>query len=110
MTLEASFYAGLEASNEMLDLFYAADANAPSWTYLGSLYPYAGGYQTQSATFLLPAGPLQAVRGVYRTYGMPMPCSPGEMDDHDDLVFPVGTDVDTTPPSASFTAPAAAPP
>ena len=68
--------------------------------------PVAGGYQTQSVTFLLPAGPLQAVRGVYRTNGMPMPCSPGEMDDRDNLVFPVGTDVDTTPPSASFTAPA----
>ncbi|WNG35304.1 S8 family serine peptidase [Archangium violaceum] len=105
--LEASFWASLEPSNEQLDLFYAADASAPSWTYLTTLSPFASGYQTLSVTYLLPSGSLQAVRGVYRTYGMPMPCSPGGLDDHDDLVFPVGTDVDNTPPSASLTAPAA---
>jgi subtilisin family serine protease len=104
--IEVNFWASLDPTNEMLDLFYAADANAPSWTYLTTLYPYTSGYLTLSATYLLPPGSLQAVRGVYRTYGMPMPCSPGEMDDHDDLVFPVGTDVDTTPPSASVSAPA----
>ncbi|HYO52493.1 S8 family serine peptidase, partial [Archangium sp.] len=93
--IEATFFAGLEPYGEALDLFYAADANAPSWTYLTTLYPYSGGYQTQSVTYLLPSGSLQAVRGVYRTHGMTMPCSPGGMDDHDDLVFPVGT----TPPS-----------
>jgi subtilisin family serine protease len=105
--LEVNFWASLEPSNEMLDLFYAADANAPSWTYLTTLRPYTSGYLTMSTTYVLPAGPVQAVRGVYRTYGMPMPCSPGVMDDHDDLVFAVGTDVDTTPPTASLTAPAA---
>ncbi|HYO74045.1 MAG TPA: Ig-like domain-containing protein, partial [Archangium sp.] len=105
--LEVNFWASLDPSNEMMDLFYAADANAPSWTYLTTLRPYTSGYLTMSTTYVLPAGSVQAVRGVYRTYGMPMPCSPGEMDDHDDLVFAVGTDVDTTPPSASLTAPAA---
>ncbi|WP_275424878.1 Ig-like domain-containing protein [Archangium violaceum] len=107
VTLEASFWASLDPSNEQLDLFYAADANAPSWTYLTTLSPFSSGYQTLSVTYLLPSGSLQAVRGVYRTYGMPMACSPGGLDDHDDLVFPVGTDVDGTPPSASLTAPAA---
>ncbi|WP_239470209.1 Ig-like domain-containing protein [Archangium violaceum] len=107
VTLEASFWASLEPAGERLDLYYAADANAPSWTYLATLAPFSSGYQTLSATYLLPSGSLQAVRGVYRSYGIPSACSAGEMDDHDDLVFPVvGTDVDTTPPSASLTAPA----
>ncbi|MCY1078976.1 Ig-like domain-containing protein [Archangium lansingense] len=106
VTLEASFYASLEPYNEVLDLFYAADANSPSWTYLTTLYPYSGGYQTHSISYVLPSGTLQAVRGVYRTYGTPVPCSSGEMDDHDDLVFSVSTEVDTTPPTASLTAPA----
>ncbi|HEX5748959.1 MAG TPA: Ig-like domain-containing protein [Archangium sp.] len=105
--LEVNFWASLDPSNEKLDLFYAADANAPSWTYLTTLSPYTSGYLTVSTTYVLPAGTLQAVRGVYRTYGMPMPCSSGEMDDHDDLVFAVSTDVDTTPPTATLTAPAA---
>ncbi|WP_257459358.1 Ig-like domain-containing protein [Archangium lipolyticum] len=105
VTLEASFWASLEPAGERLDLYYAADANAPSWTYLATLEPYSSGYQTLSATYLLPAGSLQAVRGVYRSHGIPQACSPGEMDDHDDLAFLVGTEVDTTPPSASLTAP-----
>ncbi|WPB73030.1 Ig-like domain-containing protein [Archangium violaceum] len=105
--IEVNVWASLDPTNELLDLFYAADANAPSWTYLTTLRPYSSGYLTMSTTYLLPAGTLQAVRGTYRTYGMPMPCSPGELDDHDDLVFAVSTDVDTTPPSASLTAPAA---
>jgi subtilisin family serine protease len=106
VTIQASFWASLEPGGERLDLYYAADANAPSWTYLTTLAPFSSGYQTLSATYLLPSGSLQAVRGVYRSHGVPSPCSPGEMDDHDDLVFPVGTDVDTTPPSVSLTAPA----
>ncbi|PTL81261.1 Ig-like domain-containing protein [Vitiosangium sp. GDMCC 1.1324] len=105
--LEVNVWASFEPENESLDLFYATDANAPSWTYLTTLSPYSSGYLTLSTRYVLPAGSLQAVRAVYRTYGSPMACSGGEMDDHDDLVFPVGTEVDNTPPSVSLTAPAA---
>ncbi|WP_235217074.1 Ig-like domain-containing protein, partial [Archangium violaceum] len=94
-------------ANERLDLFYAEDANAPSWTYLTTLTPTSTGARVLSTTYLLPPGSLQALRAVYRSGGSTSECNAGTVNDHDDLVFAVGTDVDTTPPSASLTAPAA---
>ncbi|HZH79208.1 MAG TPA: Ig-like domain-containing protein, partial [Archangium sp.] len=104
--IEADFWASFEPAGERLDLYYAADANAPVWTYLTTLRPFSEGFQRLSATYLLPQGSLQAVRGIYRSGASPMACTHGGEDDHDDLVFPVGTAQDTTPPMASLTAPA----
>jgi major membrane immunogen (membrane-anchored lipoprotein) len=104
--IEADFWASFEPAGERLDLYYAADANAPVWTYITTLRPYSEGFQRLSTTYLLPQGGLQAVRGIYRSGPSPMACTHGGEDDHDDLVFPVGTAQDTTPPTASVTAPA----
>ena len=47
---------------DKLDLYYAANATSPSWVYIGTLTPPAGGVQVLSATYTLPNGATQAVR------------------------------------------------
>jgi trimeric autotransporter adhesin len=79
-------------SSDHLDLYSAADANSPVWTYLTTLTPIQGGTQILSATYTLPSGTLQAVRARFRFNGSPAACEVGSsFDDHDDLVFAVGT-------------------
>ncbi|MBN1204330.1 MAG: hypothetical protein JXB05_05345 [Myxococcaceae bacterium] len=109
VTLEASVWAYSSPEVDSLDLYYAANANSPSWTFIATLRPEAGGLQLLSTSYTLPTGSLQAIRGVYRFSGDAVPCSSGVYDDHDDLVFAVGTGGggDTTPPTSSITAPAA---
>jgi subtilisin family serine protease len=89
---------------ESLDLFYAADATQPVWTYITTLRPTAGtGVQFLSANYTLPTGgSLQAVRANFRLYGSPSPCTSNDVDDRDDLVFPV----DIVPPVVALTSPA----
>ncbi|HWU86332.1 MAG TPA: S8 family serine peptidase [Kofleriaceae bacterium] len=86
--------------SDSLDLYYTADATNPSWTYLTTLEPTAGGAQVLTATYTLPQGGLQAVRGNFRYTGTVGSCSTGSYDDRDDLVFAVKL---PQPPSASFT-------
>ena len=74
---------------DRLDLYYAANANSPSWVYIGTLTPPAGGARVLSATYTLPSGPLQAVRARYRYQGIVAACGAGSWTDHDDLVFAV---------------------
>ena len=78
-------------TSDHLDLYYAADATNPSWTLITTLTPTAAGQQVLSATYTLPAGPLQAVRAVFRYSGSAAPCSSGPFNDHDDLIFAVGS-------------------
>ncbi len=96
---------------DSLDLYYAANANSPSWVYITTLYASRTGFQTVSTTYTLPEGSLQAIRGrfAYRSSGASS-CSgvSGSYTDHDDLVFAVGyAPSDTTPPSVSLTSPTA---
>ena len=91
---------------DRLDLYYAANAASPTWTYITTLTPTVGGAQTLSATYNLPAGELQAVRAHFHYQGTPNPCLPGGFDDHDDLVFAVAASSDTTPPTTAITSPA----
>jgi leucyl aminopeptidase len=79
------------SSSDYLDLYYAADANSPSWTYITTLSPPASGAQTLSVTYTLPDGGLQAVRASFRYQGSVSSCSIGSYDDADDLVFAVKT-------------------
>lgn len=98
-------------SADSLDLYFAADANTPAWTYLTTLKPTASGAQTLTATYTLPTGSLQAIRGGFRYFGGTAVCSTGSYDDTDDLVFAVqgsgGGGGDVTPPVTSLTAPSA---
>lgn len=92
---------------DSLDLYYAANANSPSWVLLATLQPTQVGLQTLRTTYTLPAGALQAIRGVFRSTPPGTPCASGAFDDHDDLVFAVGSGSgDTTSPTTSLTAPA----
>jgi hypothetical protein len=87
--IDATVWAWSTGSADTLDLYYAADANSPSWTYITSLAPPAGGAQTLSAQYVLPAGELQAVRAQFRYQSTNAPCSAGTYNDRDDLVFAV---------------------
>jgi hypothetical protein len=88
--VEATVWAWSSPSADHLDLYYAADANSPVWTYIATLTPPVAGFQALSATYTLPNGALQAVRARFRYGGSAVPCSTGPFDDHDDLVFAVG--------------------
>jgi leucyl aminopeptidase len=77
------------ASQDRLDLYFTSNASMPSWTLIGTLAPTATGQQTLTATYTLPAGGLQAVRGNFRYQGTASPCTSGVYNDRDDLVFAV---------------------
>jgi hypothetical protein len=103
----ATVWAWTTPAQDKLDLYYAANADSPSWTFITTLTPTAAGAQAMSATYTLPAGTLQAVRARFRYQGSAAACGTGAYDDHDDLVFAVGAPAaDTTPPTTSITAPA----
>jgi hypothetical protein len=87
--ITATVWAWNTGSADALDLYYAANANSPTWVFLGTLVPAAGGAQSLSATYTLPTGSSQAVRANFRYQGSASSCSTGAFDDHDDLVFAV---------------------
>ncbi|HEX4953380.1 MAG TPA: hypothetical protein VF017_08310 [Thermoanaerobaculia bacterium] len=105
--IDATVWAWTTPSSDALDLYYAANANSPTWVYLTTLVPGSPGQQVLSTTYTLPTGTLQAVRANFRYQGAASPCSAGTFDDHDDLVFavkPAGGG--NTPPVVTITAPA----
>ncbi|MBI4508359.1 MAG: hypothetical protein HY698_01905, partial [Deltaproteobacteria bacterium] len=67
--IEATVWAYSAYSTDTLDLYYAADANNPTWTFIGSLKPTARDAQVLSTTYTLPAGSLQAIRARFRYQG-----------------------------------------
>jgi hypothetical protein len=89
VTVTATVWAWNTGSSDSLDLYYAANANSPSWVFIGTIVPPAGGAQPLSATYTLPTGSLQAVRANFRYLGSASSCSTGTYDDHDDLIFAV---------------------
>jgi leucyl aminopeptidase len=87
--IDATVWAWVTPSADKLDLYYAADATNPVWTFVATLTPPGSGQRLLSATYTLPAGPVQAVRARFRYQGTPAACLAGGYDDHDDLVFAV---------------------
>ena len=87
--VSATVWAWTTPSADHLDLYYAADANNPAWTFIATLTPTAARSSTLSATYTLPAGPVQAVRARFRYQGTASSCLAGGYDDHDDLIFAV---------------------
>ena len=91
VTVSATFWAYSSFTSDALDLYYAANANSPSWVLIGTIVPPAAGAQTISRNYTLPSGgSLQAVRANFRYAGSASSCSTGAYDDHDDLIFAVG--------------------
>jgi hypothetical protein len=94
--IEATVWAWTTPSDDRLDLYFAANASSPTWTFLATLTPTGAGAQTLSATYTLPAGALQAVRARFRYQGSVSACTTANYIDTDDLVFAVtGTPVTT---------------
>jgi extracellular elastinolytic metalloproteinase len=94
--IDATVWAWTTPSADRLDLYFAANANSPTWTFLATLTPTVAGSQVLSATYTLPAGALQAVRAQFRYQGAASACTAGGFNDRDDLIFAVtGTPVVT---------------
>jgi hypothetical protein len=89
VTIEATVWAWSSNTSDQLDLYYAADARNPTWVLLTTLTPSVSGASTLTATYTLPAGSLQAIRGQFRYGSGSGPCTSGAYNDRDDLVFAV---------------------
>ena len=88
----ATVRARADFQQDAADFFYAADANNPVWVYAGTAVPTAAGVQQLSIGYVLPHGALQALRVQFRQGGdASAACSAGPLDDHDDLIFAVGS-------------------
>jgi len=113
VTVQATVYGSVTYSSTTygrLTLFAAADASNPTWRELTTVWTSKPGLQVLTARYVLPAaaGGVQALRGVfYRSASFSNGCAPysGWEIDHDDLVFAVGQEPDTTPPSVAITSP-----
>jgi subtilase family serine protease len=88
-TVTATVWAYSGYTSDALDVYYAPNANSPSWTFIKTIVPTKAGAQTLSTTFTLPTGSLQAVRAQFRYLGRASSCTTGSYNDHDDLVFAV---------------------
>ncbi|MFZ1006461.1 MAG: S53 family peptidase, partial [Candidatus Sulfotelmatobacter sp.] len=88
-TVSATVWAYAGFTSDALDLYYAANANSPSWTFIKTIVPTKAGAQTLSTNFTLPTGSLQAVRAQFRYLGSASSCTTGSYNDHDDLIFAV---------------------
>jgi leucyl aminopeptidase len=88
-TVTATIWAYSGFTSDALDLYYAANANSPSWVFIKTIVPTKAGAQSLSATFTLPTGSLQAVRAQFRYLGSASSCTTGPYNDHDDLIFAV---------------------
>jgi subtilase family serine protease len=89
VTVTATVWAYSGFTSDALDLYYAANANSPSWTFIKTIVPTKAGAQTLSTTFTLPTGTLEAVRAQFRYLGSASSCTTGSYNDHDDLIFAV---------------------
>ena len=89
VTVTATVWAYSSYTSDHLDLYYAANANSPTWVLIGTFTPAGSGARSISATYTLPTGSLQAVRANFRYQGSASSCSTGAYDDHDDLIFAV---------------------
>ncbi len=99
-------------TGDEVDLYFANDAGAPAWQYLGTSGLPGPGKQTVHFSYMLPAfpqspkRPQQAVRATIRYGGTHAECTSGPYDDHDDLAFAVKKgNPDTTAPTVSITSP-----
>jgi len=88
VSVEAAVW--VSSPDDVLDIFFAPDANHPSWTLKASATTDVfQQLKVLSASFVLPGGPRPAIRAQWRLLGTPEPCTAGTFNDRDDLVFTV---------------------
>ncbi|HEX5746263.1 MAG TPA: hypothetical protein VFZ09_08460 [Archangium sp.] len=88
LRIEATVWGYSAFSSDYLDLYYAPDASAPSWTYLGTMTATAAGSHVLSTMYTPSSGSARAVvRAVFRYGGSLSSCGGGAYSDVDDLVF-----------------------
>jgi hypothetical protein len=73
------------SDQDYLDLYYTANANSPSWIFIGTSKAGAPCLQLISGTYALPVGTRQAIRASLRFSALRLQCTYGYYDDHDDL-------------------------
>jgi len=101
--VDATVWAWTTPSSDHLDIYTAADATNPVWTFLTTITPTVAGAQTLSANYTLPSGgSLQAVRAQFRFNSTSANCTAGTFNDRDDLVFAVTSTPVTTVFSDTF--------
>ncbi|MFZ8804381.1 MAG: MopE-related protein, partial [Candidatus Calescibacterium sp.] len=88
------FVVWCETPDDYLDVYYASGVTIgvnPNWQYLSTYQcPSNWSRATFSHTFTLDnTSGYHAVRGVFRYQGSSTSCSTGELDEADDIVFPV---------------------
>jgi PKD repeat protein len=101
--IDATVWAWSSTGSDQLDLYYAADATNPSWTFIATRSATATGQQVLSATYTLPGGHLQAVRARFRWGGSATPCGAGTYNDHDDLIVAVANGAPVADPGGPYT-------
>jgi hypothetical protein len=106
VTVRADVWVSL-TTDDRFDLFHTAnaDANPVVWTPVANAtnitFP-ATGARTFTTSFVLPSGGArQAIRGQMRALGSTSPCTAGDFNDRDDLVFAVGGGATNTAPSVN---------
>lgn len=95
VTIEATIWARSNLTDsDALDLYVTSTPPNPSWSFITTLLPgNVNGQRVLTATFTLSAGGTQAIRGNLRRRslggGSASPCTVGNFNDHDDLIFSV---------------------
>jgi hypothetical protein len=86
--VEVTIWARADYTSDQLDLYSAATASAPQWSFIGTLTPTKAGQQVLSTTYTLPMASQHVLRARIRHGGSPTSaCVAGSYNDHDDLVF-----------------------
>jgi hypothetical protein len=106
VTVTVRYWAYAANEADQVDVYHAADAHAPAWIHRDTFTPTQLGWNEQEVRFVLPTGPLQAIRANFR-FAQPGPdtCSAGAFGDRDDLVFAAGSPLDAVPPAVAITSP-----
>ena len=106
-TIKATVWAWNTGSSDTADFYVTEGDSDPTWNYIGSVEPSAGGAQVLESEPFELTDTLMTARVSYRYTGLAAPCSNGNYDDVDDLVFAVASN--NTPPTPATPAPTAKP-
>ncbi|KAL7518049.1 hypothetical protein ACHAWX_002913, partial [Stephanocyclus meneghinianus] len=89
--ITATVIAVTDWSRYFADFYYARKTESiPDWKFIGSIQHPGRGQQVLMMNYTIPSGDTyQAVRVNFRNQGSSSPCSSGDYDDVDDLVFKV---------------------